>query len=200
MNEDKNEKRKIRNKSSRDEFFDHFFDDPFSQYSSEIFNIFEERIRQMHQEMSRMNQLSPNSHQSRQTDNKPIVHGWSYHQGPDGIPHYQEFTNANHLPQRENAKLPLEKNEPFIDVIESEKEIYITAELPGVDKDNIDVELAKDAMLIKVNHPDRGFAKEINLPAEVGKKPREATYNNGVLSITLKKEKTKKKGNKINIK
>jgi len=39
----------------------------------------------------------------------------------------------------------------------------------------------------------------VDLPAEVTKKPVEAKYNNGVLSITLKKRKQKKKGNKINI-
>jgi HSP20 family protein len=200
MNEDKDGNRKVRNNRSMDDFFNQFFNDSFYQSSSDIFNIFEERIRQMHKEMNKINQLSTQSHNNQQTENKPFVYGWSYYQGPDGVPHYQEFSNANELPPEENEKLPSGRNEPFIDVIEAEKEIYITAEIPGVDKETIDVELAKDTIIIKVNHPERGFAKEINLPAEVGKKPVEATYNNGVLSITLKKQKTKKKGNKINIK
>jgi len=201
MNNDKNEKRKIENNRNMDDFFDHFFSDPYYQSSSNIFDIFEERLRQMHQEMSRSDSLSPRQHQNEQYDNKPRIYGWSYYQGPDGIPHYQEYTNTNNTPTQtqDTPKLVSGRNEPFVDVIDSKKEVYITAEIPGVNKDNIDVELSKDTLLIRVNHPERGFTKEVDLPAEVGKKPVEAKYNNGILSITLKKRKATKKGNKINI-
>ena len=194
MNNDKNEKRKMENNRGIDDFFNHFFSDPFHQSSVDIFDLFEERVRQMHKEMNRLNQ-------NDQYDHKPHIYGWSYYQGPDGIPHYQEFTNTDNLPtqNQDNPKLTTGRTEPFVDVIDSKKEIYITVEIPGVNKDNINVELSKDTLLIKVNHPERGFTKEVDLPAEVGKKPIEAKYNNGILSITLKKRKTMKRGNKINI-
>lgn len=202
MNEDKNEKRKTKNNRDVDDFFNHFFRNPFHQSSLDIFDIFEERIRQMHQEMNRTNQKLPRQYQDEQHDQKPLFFGWSYYQGPDGIPYYQEFTNTENLPTQthDTAKLTSETQEPFVDVIDAEKEIYVTAEIPGVNKDTIDVELKKDTLFIKIDHPERGFTKEITLPAEVAKKPVEATYNNGILSITLKKQKKKKRGNKINIK
>ena len=128
----------------------------------------------------------------------PYIYRYTYHRGPDGQPHYQEFTNMPNHPSQHTPELSGE-TEPFVDLIDSEKEIYITAELPGIGKENIDVELTKDSLILTVKHPERGFKKEIQLPSEINKKPIEAAYNNGVLSITLEKRKERKKGRSINI-
>ena len=200
MNKDKKPNRKNRNNQDPNDFFNSFFGDHFNQSPQDIFDLFKKQVRQMQQEMNRFNQYN-----NQQSENKPRIYGWSYYMGPDGKPHYQEFSNTDdipNMPQMPNQKTPelsTEKTEPFIDVIDGKKEIYITVEIPGVDKENIDVELTKDTLTLDVKDPERGFTKEVDLPAEVNKKPVEAKYNNGVLSITLKKRKQKKKGNKINI-
>jgi HSP20 family protein len=200
MNKDKKPNRTDRNNKDPYDIFNRFFGNQFNRSSKDIFDLFEEQVRQMQQEMNNFNQYN-----NQQSDNKPRIYGWSYYMGPDGKPHYQEFSNTEDMPtmpQRSNQKTPeltTEKAEPFIDVIDGKKEIYITVELPGVDKENINVELNKDTLTLDVKHPERGFKKEVDLPADVTKKPVEAKYNNGVLSITLKKRKQKKKGNKINI-
>ena len=199
MNKDEKPNRKERRNKQPHDFFNNFFGNQFNRSSKDIFDIFEEEIRQMQQEMNAFNQHTPFQRDNNQSENNPRIYGWSYYRGPDGIPHFQEFSNTDSLATQTSPKLSTEKNEPFIDVIDARKEIYITVELPGVNKENIDVELAKDKLLLTVKHPDRGFTKELDLPAEVGKKPVEAKYNNGVLSITLKKRKTKKQGNRINI-
>lgn len=167
-------------------------DDLFSN-SWNPFSEFQEYFNRMTQEMSRIGTLRS------QKEGVPYIYGWSYHVGPDGKPTYQEFSNISELPSQNTLELS-EKTEPFVDIIESEKELYITVELPGIAKENINVELAKDTLILSVKHPERGFTKEIPLPIEVEKNPVEATYNNGVLSITLQKRKQKIKGQKINIK
>ncbi len=167
-------------------------DDSFSN-SWNPFTEFQDYFNRMTQEMSRIGTLpSPK-------EGGPYIYGWSYQVGLDGKTKYHEFSNMSELPSQNTLELS-GKADPFVDIIESEKEIYITVELPGLSKENINVELTKDSLILSVKHPERGFNKEISLPEEVEKNPIEATCNNGVLSITLQKRKQKIKGQKIKIK
>ena len=172
--------------------------DEFFFNSWNPFNEIQEYFNQMTQEMIEMTRNTQHGKIPTPQEGGPYIYGWSYHIGPDGQPHYQEFSNVPELTQQSSPKLS-GKTEPFIDIIESEKELYITAELPGIAKEDIDVELTKDTLILTVKHPERGFKKELQLPAEINKNPVEAKYNNGVLSITLEKRRQKKKGRKINI-
>lgn len=201
MNNEKDPNEKDRKERKPTHPFDRFFANPFNQSHTDIFDIFEEQIRRMQKEMNMFNQNDLFKHGDEQFRGKPRIYGWSYHVGPDGQPHYQEYSNDIEKRSQQTSESPTlpGKTEPFIDLIDAEKEIYITAELPGIDKENIDVKLTKDSLILTVNHPERGFTKELNLPTEISKKPVEAKYNNGVLSVTLKKRKNKKKGSKINI-
>ena len=92
---------------------------------------------------------------------------------------------------------------PKVDVAESDKEIRITAELPGMDEKDIDVSLQNDMLTIKgekkEEKEDKGkdyyrmersygsFSKSIALPVEVETDKVEAKYKKGVLSITIPK-------------
>lgn len=102
---------------------------------------------------------------------------------------------------------------PRIDVSETDKEIKISAELPGMDENDIDVSLTKDTLTIKgekkEEKEDKGkdyyrmersygsFARTIPLPVEVNTDKVEATFKKGILSVMIPKtataiEKTKK--------
>lgn len=92
---------------------------------------------------------------------------------------------------------------PKVDVTENEKEIRISAELPGMDEKDIDVSLQKDMLTIKgekkEEKEDKGkdyyrmersygsFSRSILLPVEVETDKVEARFKKGVLSITLPK-------------
>jgi HSP20 family protein len=82
-------------------------------------------------------------------------------------------------------------------VIESEKELTITAELPGVEKKDIEIKKEKGKVIIRVDSKDRKFFKEIPLKQRVDPKSAKARFKNGVLEITFKilKPKKKAKGN-----
>jgi HSP20 family protein len=92
---------------------------------------------------------------------------------------------------------------PKVDVTENEKEIKISAELPGMDEKDIDVSLQNDMLTItgekKEEKEDTGkdfyrmersygsFSRTIPLPVEVETDKVEAKFKKGVLSITLPK-------------
>lgn len=92
---------------------------------------------------------------------------------------------------------------PKVDVTENDKEIKISAELPGMDEKDIDVSLQKDMLTIKgekkEEKEDKGkdyyrmersygsFSRTIPLPVEVETDKVEAKFKKGVLNITLPK-------------
>lgn len=90
-----------------------------------------------------------------------------------------------------------------VDIYETEEHIVLKAELPGVNKNDIEVEI-KDNMLVLKG--ERRFEKNVQeenyhrmersygmfqrvftLPYAVNKEEAKAKYNNGVLEITLQK-------------
>lgn len=92
---------------------------------------------------------------------------------------------------------------PKVDISENDKEINISAELPGMDEKDIDISLQDDVLSIKgekkEEKEDKGkdyyrmervygsFIRTIPLPAEVETDKIAARFRKGVLSITLPK-------------
>jgi len=125
----------------------------------------------------------------------PFVYGYSMKIGPDGKPVIREFGNIKPGAGREGQPLNLrEQREPLIDVIEEEGEIKVLAELPGVDKKDINLFLTEGTLTISVD-----TAGELDLPVEVDEKSARSTFSNGVLETTLTKRQPKGKGKKLSI-
>jgi HSP20 family protein len=98
------------------------------------------------------------------------------------------------------AKLePSESREPLVDVVDDSENIRVVAELPGVDKKDIQMKCADDALTISVNSPSRKYHKEVQLPTVVDPDTSKATYNNGVLEVLLRKAKPRPRGKEIRI-
>jgi len=92
---------------------------------------------------------------------------------------------------------------PRVDVVESGKEIKVSAELPGMEEGDIEVTLSNDVLTIsgekKEEVENRGkdyyhversygsFRRAIPLPCEVDTDKAEATFKKGVLTVTLPK-------------
>ena len=189
-------KRKFPFGRDRDDWFDDIFDDFWSRRWGDIFDEFDEYFRDMRR---RMNMLIRDAMSGKLPESKeggPYIYGWSFRIGPDGKPVFQEFGN---IPQRGIAELPGSR-EPLVDVQETDDEVQVTAEVPGVKKEEIDLEVTGNTLIIKVEGKDRKYYKEVELPAEVDPNSAKASYNNGVLDIQLKKVKPRSKGKKIKIK
>ena len=90
---------------------------------------------------------------------------------------------------------------PAIEVFERDNKLIVRAELPGCNKDDIKVELTDDGLIIqgerKQEHEERqegyyrtersygNFFRLIPLPSEVTEDQINATFNNGILELTV---------------
>lgn len=92
---------------------------------------------------------------------------------------------------------------PRVDVLESDKDFKVTAELPGMDAKDIQISLEQDALVLsgekKSEHEEKqkgyyraersygSFQRVIPLTTEVDEGKVDAQFKNGVLTITLPK-------------
>ena len=107
-----------------------------------------------------------------------------------------------------------------VDVAEHDDELVVTADLPGFEKDDIEVTIQEGTLTIEADREveskqeadgDDGpryhrrersrtaVSRRIRLPAEVDKADARATYANGVLTITLPKLKSDDGGHTIDV-
>ena len=102
---------------------------------------------------------------------------------------------------------------PAVDIIEKDKSFEITAELPGMDQKNIEIKLSNGSLIIKGEKKEDkeekrkgyylterhygSFQRVFNLPKGVDPQKIDASFNNGVLSISLPKKPEAMKADKI---
>jgi len=103
---------------------------------------------------------------------------------------------------------------PKIDIIDRDEEIIVRAELPGIDKDNLDVSVSDNSITIKaetkqVEKVEKGeyfrseisrgsYARTIKLPHNIDTENPKAKFKDGVLELNLPKiEKTNRRNIKI---
>ncbi|MBD3184280.1 Hsp20 family protein [Candidatus Poribacteria bacterium] len=119
------------------------------------------------------------------------------------------------LPERRKGLLEGEWA-PTIDIAETENEIVVTAELPGITQDDVDITITEDALILKGEKKEEKEVKEKNyhriersygsfqrsvaLPAGVVADKAKASYKDGVLHVNIpKSEEAKPKQIKINV-
>lgn len=122
------------------------------------------------------------------------------------------------------SKLPERKNNlgeafglPELDVIDSKDNIIVKADIPGLNKEDLDVNIEENTLIIKGEKKQEREVKEndcirserfygrfnraISLPVEVDASKVNASYKNGVLELTLpKKEGAKLKSIRVDVK
>jgi HSP20 family protein len=114
------------------------------------------------------------------------------------------------LPSGEKGEIvPAESRQPFIDVMETDKEVVATAEMPGLEKQDIKINLTEDRLEIsaETKHEEKkeekgyvyrerrsgSYYRAISLPSPVDPDNSKASYKNGVLEIKMPKTEIKKK-------
>lgn len=183
--------------------FDVFDRDPFF---GDIDNVFREMEKMMEEEFKTFTGKVPKDYvkERKLPDGStvkefgPFVYGYSMKIGPDGKPEIQEFGNIKKslkgLPQVK------EEREPLVDVVETNSEIRVVVELPGVEKSDIRLHGTEDSLEISVDTPHYKYGKEVTLPSKVKVKEAKSTYKNGVLEVILPKVETSNpKGEPIDI-
>lgn len=158
------------------------FGDPFSFAFGDVDREFE-RMRRMMDDVFRQFAEAPPSRKPGQ----PFVYGFSMRIGPDGKPRFQEFGNTRKLPVPTTGPEGVAR-EPLADVIEHAQSVSVTAEVPGVQKEDVQLNVAPERVVLKVDTAARKYYKEIALPCRVVPKTANATFNNGVLDLTIERE------------
>jgi len=117
----------------------------------------------------------------------PYVYGFSYKVGPDGKPVFQEFGNVpKNRSGLTNNKME-NYREPLTDINEDNNNIYITYELPGIDKKDIKLTINENNIELRVDKEPRKYYKNIELNAPVDANTAIAKFTNGILDISVKK-------------
>ena len=107
-----------------------------------------------------------------------------------------------------------EMHSPSMDIVDRDKEIVVRAELPGVDKKDLDVSVSDDVLTIKASSSMEAkeekenyyrseirkgaFSRSVGLPADVDSSKIEAVFKNGVLELKIPKT-AKSKAKKVKV-
>ncbi len=103
------------------------------------------------------------------------------------------------------VSIPLNFNAfPKIDIIDREKDILVKAELPGIDKDDLDISITNNYLFIKAStchdsEVEEGdylrremtsneYYRSILLPANVDANQVSSTFKNGMLELVIAKQ------------
>jgi HSP20 family protein len=151
----------------------------------EMEKAFSEQFREMEKDVPRSlvrESKSPDGKTKKEIG--PIVYGYSVTIGPDGKPVVREFGNVK-SGRGAPWKALQDKREPLVDVVSSEKEVRVIAEMPGVNKEDINLTVRAKSLTISVEKQDRPYYKELDLPGIVDPKKAKSTYNNGILEVTI---------------
>jgi len=112
-------------------------------------------------------------------------------------------------PSWSDLPMPFEGRMPRVDVIDREDEILVKAEVPGVDREDLDVSVTESAVSIKGSsrHEEKkekgdyhrseitsgSFSRVVQLPAEVDATQARSKFRDGVLELTLPKTRKAKR-------
>ena len=105
--------------------------------------------------------------------------------------------------------MPFEGSMPRVDVLDREDEIIVKAEVPGVDKKDLDVSVTENSVSIKgsTSHEEKeekddyyrceissgSFSRTVRLPADVDAAKARSKFKDGILELALPKVKKAKR-------
>jgi HSP20 family protein len=82
----------------------------------------------------------------------------------------------------------------------SDKEVKVVIEMPGVNKENIKVNVHDNSLEVTSDDTQRKYREVIHLPPEADLETAKYSYKNGIVEVVFKKKgQTKPKGKKIKV-
>jgi HSP20 family protein len=127
----------------------------------------------------------------------PYYYGYSLTVGPDGKPMVKEYGNVQPSLMQKS-----ETREPFADVIVDDKEkvLKIVAEMPGVEKKDIKIEVIGHTVNLDAENGDKKYHTKIPIKQKVDEDSAKATYSNGILEVKFKlKEEDRPQGKRVTV-
>jgi HSP20 family protein len=113
------------------------------------------------------------------------VYGFSVKSGTEGKTVVEPFGNIKKTPKGPKVE---EVREPMTDVFDEKDKVMIIAEMPGISKKDISLELKGDILEISAASGQKKYSKEVLLETKSLKAENmTSTYKNGILEINIKK-------------
>jgi HSP20 family protein len=82
----------------------------------------------------------------------------------------------------------------------SDKEVKVVIEMPGVNKENIKVNVHDNSLEVTSDDQQRKYREVIDLPPEADLDTAKSNYKNGIVEVVfMKKGQTKPKGKEIKV-
>ncbi|MFB6283652.1 MAG: Hsp20/alpha crystallin family protein [Halobacteria archaeon] len=140
-------------------------------------NPFDDLFEQINEMMNRM----------MDEDFEMNVSGYSYSNAPGEEP---EFNTFGGQPGDLGGTGFQGGETTHYDIIDEDDSLRAIIDLPGVEKDDIDLSLSSKKMKIEAKKPEmeRSYDETISLPVEVDSDTADARFNNGVLEVTVDKD------------
>ena len=166
-------------------WFDDQFENTFRRMSNRFFNtgdIFE----------------NPNGNQVHTYG--PYYYSYQMTIGPDGKPQVKEWGNVR--PTSSTGLLDTDGvRKPYVDetLNEKEKTLQLVTEMPGIEKSDIQVNVADGVVSISAEHGDRKYHIKIPLKYKVDENSAKAKYTNGILELTFVLAEEKSKGKIVSV-
>jgi len=123
----------------------------------------------------------------------PYCYGYTMTVGPDGKPIVQEYGNVKpELLPASNTR------EPIVDTIVDEKEnlVKLVAEMPGVEKSDVKIEVQDKSVNLSAEHGEKKYQVNVPIQYKVDENSAKASYKNGILELVFKLAKDEKSKSK----
>lgn len=163
-------------------------------FPSELFAQFEKEFSRMQGMVTKIMEDAM-KHASGPQREHPFVYGFSMRIGKDGVPQLTPFgssapgfTGDPSAPTIEAGDVSDDLvREPLSDIIESDVDVSVTVELPGVEKGDVTLKVADESITVRVEKGTRRYHKQVKLPCKVVPQSAKATFKNGILDVTLQR-------------
>jgi len=134
---------------------------------------------------------------------EPLIWGYSMTQHGNEPPEIREFGNVS-LRDEMFSGIGLEHHgraahvesgvrKPLVDIMEAEDSLHVVVEMPGITKEDVNLEISGTVLNITAKNEDRKYSERVELPARVLADSAKATYKNGVLEVVFKYDRSDKK-------
>lgn len=174
-----------------EEEFEDQFRDPFEEmvdrFEKETPEEFEEFVREEETPLGKERRYGP------------FVYGFSYTQKPGEEPEFREFGNVRPGKMGEIEPKPEGEREPLAEVTDLGDRYEATVEMPGVEKDEIDLTATENSLKIKTTG-DRKYTKEISFDEPLDTDKVDANFRLGILNLEIEKKGTEEEGRSISVK
>ncbi len=114
------------------------------------------------------------------------IYGFSVKMGIGGQPTVEQFGNIRKTDK--GSVEVAEVREPIVDVFDEGDHLLVIAELPGMEENEIHLDVKGDILSLKAEGKDRKYSKEVLLPSEVETESMETQYKSGIMEIKFTKK------------